>query len=244
MSDKKKKVILAVGAHPDDIDFGGSGTIAKLVSEGWDAYYIVCTDGSRGSADPKMTHEQLATIRKKEQRAAAEILGVKDVYFFDHTDTELQCNFEVKEQIVRVIRTVKPEVVMTIDPTFYFSVEPFPGTDYHFVNHTDHRAVGLATMDAVFPLSRDRLTYPMHEKEGLQPHRTDELWLLNWGRTERDFLVDITGTLDKKLEAIKAHDSQFDNFAETAEKTKRRAAFYAENEEYSYAESFIRLKMP
>lgn len=244
MTSEKKRTILAVGAHPDDIDFGGSATIAKLVSEGWEAYYVVCTDGSRGSSNPKMTHEELAGIRKREQLEAARVLGVKEVFFLDHTDTELQCNHELREQIVRLIRTVQPEVVMTIDPTFFFEKIPFPGNDSHFVNHTDHRAAGLATMDAVFPLARDRLTYPLHEQGGLMPHRVNELWLLNWGRLERDYLVDVSSSMEKKLQAIQAHVSQFDDFDTLKKRILDRAKYYAEKEDYEYAESFIRLKMP
>lgn len=140
----KNKIILAVGAHPDDTDFGASGTISKWVEEGATAYYLIATDGSRGSTDPKMTHKKLAKIRRKEQEEAARVLGVKKVFFLNHTDTQLVSDIFLKEEIVRIIRTVRPDIVITMDPAFYYSAEN------GFINHTDHRAAALAAMDAVF----------------------------------------------------------------------------------------------
>src|SRR3989338_11004138 len=110
---KAKKVVLGVGAHPDDMDFTASGTISKMVEEGWDAYYLICTDGSRGSRHHNTTHEELAKTRRDEQEAAGKILGLKKIFYLDHQDTHLMCNPLLKEQIVRVIRTVKPNIVIT-----------------------------------------------------------------------------------------------------------------------------------
>jgi len=238
-----KKILLAVGAHPDDIDFGASGTVAKLVNEGWDAYYVICTDGSKGSSDPKMTPEHLIETRKKEQIAAGKVLGLKDIFFLQHCDTELIPDQILKEELVRIIRTIRPNLVIGLDPTFYFSMEPYFGRDYHFVNHTDHRATAVATMDAVFPLSRDRLTFPLHEQEGLQSHRVEELWIVNWGCKKPDHIVDITGNIEKKLQALSEHHSQFDDSHEMKERVKSRAKIHADGEDFEFAESFIRLKM-
>lgn len=239
----ESKVLLAIGAHPDDIDFGASGTIAKLVDEGWDAYYVICTDGSKGSSDPKMTHERLIQMRRDEQVAAGKVLGLKEVFFLDHVDTQLTSDHKLKEDLVRIIRVVKPTLVIGLDPTFYFSLEPMAGDLHHFVNHTDHRAAGLATMDAIFPLSRDRLTFPEHEKEGLTPHRVDELWIVNWGDKMPCHFVDITQHLDKKLQAIAAHVSQFADFEDTKKRVTERALRHADGKDYTYAESFVCLKM-
>jgi LmbE family N-acetylglucosaminyl deacetylase len=106
MKKSSDHVLLAVGAHPDDMDFGASGTIAKFASEGWDVFYVLCTDGSRGSDEPQMTHAKLAEIRRREQRNAGKILGVKDIFFLDHPDTQLEANLELKEEIVRIIRRI------------------------------------------------------------------------------------------------------------------------------------------
>lgn len=236
---KKKKAVLGVGAHPDDMDFTASGTIAKMVEEGWDAYYLICTDGSRGSRLNHTTHEVLANTRRDEQRASGEILGLTDVFFLDYCDTQLMCDPDLKEKIVRVIRTVKPSVVITMDPTFHFSTTSPWKKDFAFVNHTDHRAAGLATMDAVYPLARDLLSFPEHAEDGLEPHKVDELWLTSFDRKEH--VVDITGTLEKKMKALEAHKSQFDDLPRLKEKVISHATHFAEEEEFAFAESFIRL---
>ncbi|MDO8621060.1 MAG: PIG-L deacetylase family protein [Candidatus Levybacteria bacterium] len=232
----KNRVILAIGAHPDDTDFGASGTIAKWVEEGATAYYLICTDGSRGSKDPKMTHQKLALIRRKEQEEAAEVLGIKKVFFLDHADTQLVVDNVLKEQIVRIIRKVRPNTVITMDPTFYYSQK------FGFINHTDHRAAGLATLDACFPLSRDRLTFPQHEKEGLKPHKVEELLLVNLEKA--DFLVDITTTIDKKIKALACHKSQFDDFKKIEKMIRTRSKMQGKKVGYKFAESFLRLNLP
>lgn len=237
----KNKVILTVGAHPDDIEFGASGTIAKWVEEGGTAYYAICTDGSRGSSDPKMTHDRLAKIRKKEQEEAAKVLGVKKVFFLNHTDTELVADLTLKEEIVRVIREVRPNIVITMDPTFYFTTNLI-GWDTGFVNHTDHRAAALATMDACFPLSRDRLTFQNLEKEGLKPHKVEELLLV--GLEKKDFIVDITNTFAKKIKALSLHKSQFDDFEDVKKRVTTRAKMWGKARGYKFAENFIRIKLP
>lgn len=237
----QRKTILAVGAHPDDIDFGAAGTIAKWAEEGAAVYYLVCTDGSRGSADPAMTHRKLAAIRKKEQVAAATILGVKEVFFLDFVDTQLVSDLALKERIVWYIRKYRPQIVVTMDPTFFYAVDPSK-TGKSVINHTDHRAVGLATMDAVFPLARDRLTFPEHEKQGLAPHKVSALYFISM--TQKQFVVDITATIEKKLKAIAAHQSQYDDFPTIKERMEKRALQFAKEEEFTFAESFVRLTIP
>lgn len=234
----EKKVLLAIGAHADDMDFGASGTVAKFIDEGWDAYYIVATDGSRGSDDPNMTHTRLAEMRQKEQLAAAKALGVKDVFFLGHTDTQLISDLLLKEEIVRIIRKVKPTIAITMDPTFYF----YAGEEFGFVNHTDHRAIGLATLDAVFPMARDRLTFPEHEKKGLSPWRTEELWLVNF--TEAKHVVDVSSTWEKKIEALKCHKSQFKDVEKFLERMTERSRLLGQGKGYKHAESFTRILMP
>lgn len=241
MANKIKKTILAVGAHPDDMDFGASGTIAKFITEGYDAYYVLCTDGSRGADDPEMTHEKLAATRKREQLAAGKILGLTDIFFLDHPDTQLVVDMQLKEELVRIIKQVRPQIVITMDPTFYYSIEPMWG-DAHFINHSDHRAAGLATMDAVFPLSRDRLTFPQHEKDGLHPHVVEELWFTN--SIEKRHLVDITSTFEKKLRALECHTSQFDDFPAVKKRMTTRAIAFAKEEGFTFAENFTRLLLP
>lgn len=230
-----------MGAHPDDMDFGASGTIAKFIEEGYDVYYVLCTDGSRGADDPEMTHEKLAATRRSEQIAAGKILGITDIFFLDYPDTQLVVDMQLKEELVRIIKQVKPQIVITMDPTFYYSVDPMWG-GAHFINHSDHRAAGLATMDAVFPLSRDRLTFPQHEKDGLAPHVVEELWFTN--SIEKRHLVDITNTFEKKLRALECHKSQFDDFPAVKKRMTTRAIEFAKEEGFAFAENFTRLILP
>jgi LmbE family N-acetylglucosaminyl deacetylase len=243
----KKKIILAVGAHPDDMEFGASGSIAKWVEEDATAYYLICTDGSRGSSDPQMTHEQLVKIRRQEQERACKVLGVKGVFFLNHTDTQLVADLTLKEEIVRIIRELRPNIVITMDPTFYFTTNLI-GWNTGFVNHTDHRAAALATLDACFPLARDRLTFPHHEKEGLKPYGVEEVLLTSFDRVkrglEKNYIVDITKTFAKKIKALSLHKSQFENFKEIEKRVRRRAEFWGKSKGYKFAENFIRIKLP
>jgi len=232
----KGKVVLAVGAHPDDIDFGAAGTIAKWVEEGAECYYLICTDGSRGSSDSKMTHKRLAQIRKKEQAEAGKVLGLKKVYFLDHTDTLLTADYALRRDIAKIIKIVRPNIVVTMDPTFYYSEQ------FNFINHTDHRAASVATMDACFPLSRDRLTFPDHNKEGLAPHRVEELWMISFEK--KKFLVDITKTFNKRIKALSMHKSQFDDFGSIKKRITERAKYFGKMKGVKFAENFTRIKMP
>ncbi|MBI4089550.1 MAG: PIG-L family deacetylase [Candidatus Levybacteria bacterium] len=237
----KNKILLAVGAHPDDMEFGASGTVAKWTKEGATAYYVICTDGSRGSEDPKMTHEKLVKIRREEQEVAARVLGVKKVFFLNHTDTQLVADLVLKEEIAKIIRTVKPDIVITMDPTFYYTSK-LDNADSGFVNHTDHRAAALATMDACFPLARDRLTFPHLEKQGLKPHKVTELWLTSFEK--EDYLVDISDTFKTKIKALSLHKSQFIDFPAIEKRMTKRARRLGKKKGYKFAENFIRIKLP
>lgn len=231
----KKKTVLAVGAHPDDIDFGASGTIARWVEEGADAYYLICTDGSRGSEDPQMTHKRLAQIREKEQLDAAKVLGVKKVFFLNHIDTQLISDFKLKGDIAKIIKTVKPTILLTMDPTFYYSEK------FNFINHTDHRAAALAAMDACFPMARDRLTFPDHSDAGLKTHKVEELWMMSFEKKKN--LVDITKTFDKKIKALSMHKSQFSDFPAVKKRLTERAKYFGKMKGVKYAENFTIIKI-
>jgi LmbE family N-acetylglucosaminyl deacetylase len=128
-----------------------------------------------------------------------------------------------------------------MDPTFYFTTNLI-GWNSGFVNHTDHRDASLATMDACFPLSRDRLTFQEHEKEGLKPHKVEELLFVSVQK--KDFIVDITKTFAKKIKALSLHKSQFDNFKEIEERVTKRARYWGKLKGYRFAENFIRIKLP
>lgn len=160
------KTVLVVGAHPDDNDFGAGATVAKAVKQGAEVIYLIATAGQRGSSDEAMTPERLSQIRREEQQEAAKSLGVREVQFLDYVDGELLPDLKLKEEVVRFIRRCRPDVVFTMDPSyFYFKT-------LGFVNHSDHRAIGEATLDACFPLARDLLSFPQHIKAGLPPTRS------------------------------------------------------------------------
>lgn len=232
---KTPQRVLAVFAHPDDMDFSSSGTIAKWASKGADVTYLVCTDGSKGSEDPKMSQRKLAAVRKKEQLEAARMLGVADVIFLNHPDGELVVDMKLKEAISKVIRQKRPDVVLTLDPTFLYS------TKRGFVNHSDHRAAGQAAIDAVFPLARDRLNFSHHEKQGLAPHKTNTLMLVSFEGAEH--FEDITKTMQKKLEVLKAHKSQVPSTAEFEKRIKDRARKLGQKAGFKYAEGFKLIRL-
>ncbi len=230
----KPGVALGIAAHPDDLEFGIAGTVAKWVSQGTVVYYLILTNGNKGSADRTLTADQLRDIRQEEQKAAAKELGVKRVFFCDYDDGMLTVSPEVKKDIVRVIRQVKPEVVLTIDPTVVYSLVR------GFINHTDHRAAGQSTIDAVFPLARDYLSFPdLLSQEGLEPHKVSTLLLTNFDR--HNFYVDISSTIDTKLRALAMHSSQIPNMAEAEKWVKLMATRIGKGAGLSFAEAFIRL---
>ncbi len=195
------KVILGVAAHPDDLDVGAGGALAHFASQGAEIHYLILTDGGSGSDDPRMTSAELVTIRRKEQQAGLEIVGGTSITFLDNPDGELEVSLNLKREIVKVIRRIKPDTVITLDPTVIYSATN--GT----INHPDHRAAGQATLDAVFPLARDRLSFPELYEQGYQPHKVATVLLINF--STGNFSVDITDTFNKKIQAIEAHTSQF-----------------------------------
>jgi LmbE family N-acetylglucosaminyl deacetylase len=191
---------MVFAAHPDDADFGAAGTAALLARAGWEVRYVVVTDGSKGSDDPAMLSEHLVALRQGEQRAAGALVGIEGVRFLGFTDGELVHTRALLGAIVHEIREFQPYAVYTHDP------EPVVIRNA-FVNHSDNRITGLATVDAVYPAARDRLNFPEHIAEGLQPHKVRELYL--WGANEPNFDVDISEIVELKIDTLMAHPSQF-----------------------------------
>jgi LmbE family N-acetylglucosaminyl deacetylase len=229
--------ILAIGAHADDIDFGASGAIASWVKDGVHVEYLVITDGSKGSADPALTPLTLVETRQAEQRAAAKTLGVVDVHFLNYEDGALEITQALKKDIVRVIRLVRPDTVITLDPTMVYS------SQLGMVNHPDHRATGQATLDALYPLARDHLSFPeLLKDEQLEPHKVAHVLLIHLDK--HNCLVDISGTIDLKLAALTQHVSQFADTNKVGEFVKSYAAQLGKTAKVPYAEGFVRLDLP
>ena len=226
--------VLVVAAHPDDIEFGAAGTVARWVAEGSDVGYLVATRGDKGSDEPNADVVELVARREREQRAAAAELGVTRVDFLDEPDGMVQPSLELRERITRAIRASRPEVVMSHDPTVLF-------VNNEWVNHPDHRAVGQVVVDAVFPTARDPLNFPDHRAAGLEPWKVAELFL--WSTNEANQLVDIGGTLDRKIAALAHHESQFRSFDEIARWVRRRSEELGERAGYRAAEGFRRVTL-
>src|SRR5687768_5600724 len=203
------KTLMCIMAHPDDIDFGSAGSVARWCKEGWTVYYVLATSGDKGTHGG-MGPQELAATREAEQREAARVLGVKDVIFLGYPDGFLEVTTELRGQIVRLFRKYKPDVVLTWD-----------GFRTSF-NHFDHRNIGIAVRDAVFPAVRDHLYYPEHgrDDDNLEPYwRVNEMLVV--GADKPDYFVDVTDYIEQKVDAILAHKSQVQT-QDRAEMMKRQ----------------------
>jgi LmbE family N-acetylglucosaminyl deacetylase len=224
--------VLVIAAHPDDAEFGAAGTVATWIGEGRRAAYLICTSGEKGTSDPTLTPEMLTQIREAEQRAAARILGVHEVVFLRQPDQGLEDTAEFRKLIVRMVRTFRPEIVMTSDPY------------RRYIWHRDHRIIGQVVLDAVFPFARDRLAYPDLLAEGLMPHKVRELYF--WGTEDINFRSDITATFDLKIAALRCHVSQLREFnrEDPVEWLRQRCREMAAGEVFGLAEGFHRVEAP
>ncbi|MFC2005896.1 PIG-L deacetylase family protein [Chloroflexota bacterium] len=223
--------VMVVSPHPDDAEFGVAGTVVHWVSEGKEVVYVLCTSGEKGTSDPNVKPEELAQTREQEQLAAAKLLGVREVVFLRYADQSLEDTPEFRKDIVRQIRTYKPETVVTADP------------HRRYVWHRDHRITGRVTLDAVFPYARDLLSYPDLPEQGLHPHKVKQVLL--WGSEEPNHHSNITDTFDIKIAALRCHKSQIvdSSFPEMVERVRQRAKLMAEGEDFALAEAFHRLEI-
>lgn len=194
--------VMVIYAHADDAEFGVAGTVAKWIRAGVEVTYCMVTNGASGSQDPAIDRPRLREIRLAEQREAARILGVSEVVFLDFEDGYLEPTLEVRKAVTRHIRRLRPDAIITMDPTVRF------GGNF-YVNHPDHIAVGEVVLRAINPDASTRLMFPeLWREEGLEPHKPKALFLMSF--TEGDATVDITDAMELKLEALRAHRSQLD----------------------------------
>jgi LmbE family N-acetylglucosaminyl deacetylase len=221
---------LVVAAHPDDIEFGCAGTVARRVQEGARVTYALLTNGAAGSSDPEMTRERLTELREAEQRASAKVVGVDQVEFLGYEDGLLEPTLEVRKEVVRLIRRVRPEVVVTTDPTTRYFAD-------QYINHPDHRAAGEVTLAAVIPGSDTRLAYPELLDEGLEPVKLTGVWLMM--NMEPNLVVDIGGFLGKKVESLACHATQISQAdGEDMDFVRGMAEFSAAEQPFQYGEAF------
>jgi LmbE family N-acetylglucosaminyl deacetylase len=222
------RTALVVFAHPDDAEFGFGGTVARWAREGTEVHYLCITDGSAGSNEPGTSREQMRPVRKQEQEAACEVLGVASCTYLDFVDGELEPSLEVRRAVTREVRRIRPDVIVGQDPSRLWN----RSRDY--VNHPDHKAAGVAVLSAVMPDSPTRVQFPELLDEGLEPFEVPALWL---GAEDADTYVDITDTLDVKLKALACHDSQVRTLP-YRDWVTRRAAELGAAAGMQYAEGF------
>ncbi len=216
-----------IAAHPDDIEFGVAGSVARWVGEGAEVTYCLVTDGSAGSNDVNVDVEMLVAQRQAEQLAAAAVVGVQDVRFLGYKDGVLQPTLELRRDLTRLIRELRPDRVVCQDPTTIFASDSY-------INHPDHRAAGEAAIYAVFPSAETRPIFPELLLEGYEPHHVTELYM-NLTMDANTF-VDISATIDQKLDSLLCHRSQVNEDAATW--IRERNAEMGKEAGYLYAEGF------
>ena len=199
LADDEVERVLVVTAHPDDVDFGAAGSIARWTDAGASVSYCIVTDGDAGGFDPDVPRSEIPGIRRGEQTAAAEAIGVDELHFLGYPDGRLEVTLELRRDISRIIRMTRPRRVVT--------QSPLRTLDSMYRNHPDHIAAGEAACCAVYPDARNPFTFPELVDDGHEAWAVDELWIMGTGG-ENDTYVDITDTFDRKMKALRCHVSQ------------------------------------
>lgn len=199
--------LLVITAHPDDVDFGAAGTVAVLTDAGVDVTYCLVTDGDAGGTDRQMLRSDMAALRRVEQTRAAKSVGVTNLIFLGIGDGRVEANLALREALTRVIRQVRPRVVITQSPT--------RNLDRIYASHPDHLATGEGAISAIYPDARNPFAYPaLLADEGLEPWPVDEVWVMGTADTPLE-PIEITGQLERKIEALMCHESQHQDPART-----------------------------
>lgn len=221
---------LIVSAHPDDIEFGCAGTVAKWVSEGAEVTYCIVTDGSTGTQDRELMGTRLNEIRREESRQAAEVVGVDEIVWLDYPDGYVEYTLDLRRDIARVFRKFRPHRFVVMDTA--------PTIEDRFINHPDHRAVGHASLDVTLTAGTTPGHFPELLEEGLEPWRgLNEVWVM--GPASESVAVDITKTIDRKLQALACHESQLGpNTKEIEDRIRGWASELGKPHGFSYAETF------
>lgn len=211
LDDSEVQRVLVVTAHPDDVDFGAAGTVATWTAAGVEVTYCVCTDGDAGGFDPEVDRADIPAIRRAEQEAAAKEVGVHDVRFLGYPDGRLVAGQELRRDISRVIREIRPQRMLVQSPERNWTRMP--------ASHPDHRAAGEAALDAIYPDARNPFAHPeLLRDERLEAWTVAETWVM--GRAENDHYVDITDVFDRKLAALRAHVSQTSHMDDLEERMR------------------------
>ena len=236
---QQNKVAMVIVAHPDDAEFAVAGSVATWVRDGWDVYYVICTDATGGGSDDATdvspaAKRMISETRKSEQRAAGVVLGLKDVFFLDYPDGQLQPSIELRRDLVRLLRTYRPSRVFCQSPERTWTPTLTLGR-----YHSDHLAAGQATLAAIYPMSQNPWDFPELLDEGLLPHKITEIYIA--GAPNINHFVDISNVMEIKIEALLCHASQFIGRAEDVEKMVRsRIAELGTKYGVAFAEEFHR----
>ncbi len=227
---QQPKRIMGVFAHPDDPEFFCGSTFAKWAAEGAQITYVLATSGDKGSDVPDMTPDRLIAIREEEQRCAAAVIGVRDIVFLRYHDGELEVTSELKRDIVRMIRLRQPDVVVTNDPTTWWNMFNRP-------NHHDHRTIGAAALEALFPAAGNRMYFPELERdEGLSPHKVKQIWLTV--TRDPNIKVDVTDYVETRIRALREHKSQIADMAALETRIRANLDPEAPSDQPRYVENF------
>ena len=221
---------LVVFAHPDDAEFLCGGTVAGWASDGTEIHYVCATDGSAGWNGPDLSRQEVARTREVEMREAADVLGVRSVTFLGFVDGTLEPSLDLRRAVTREVRRVRPDVILTFEPSLW--------SGRRYVNHPDHRAIGEAVLAVVACDAPTRPQFPELLEEGLEPHKVTRLWLPTFDGA--DTYVDISDTIDLKIEALHRHKSQMENMGmdDVDQRIREWAADVGKKHEVKYAEAF------
>ncbi|HLJ36391.1 MAG TPA: PIG-L deacetylase family protein [Ktedonobacteraceae bacterium] len=215
--------ILVIQAHPDDAEFLCGGTIARLASEGCEIHYLLVTKGDKGTNDPDMTPARLSSIRAQEQERAAKALGVQTVTFLaGYTDGEVEATLGLRRDLILIVRQWRPDVVFTFDPW------------KHYDFHPDHRAVGMCTQDALVNAG-GRWIFPEQLVNGVTAHSVKHIYYFS--TDQPNYWVDISNVIDKKIAAMRCHESQMVNF-DPDDYARRKGRQAGTEHKYKFAEAF------
>ena len=241
LSENLEKIAMVVTAHPDDAEWGCSGSVAKWTRLGWDVIYVLCTDGSKGTEDRSISSKKLSEIREKEQRDAGKILGLKAIEFLGYPDGYLEPSLDVRKDISREIRRYKPSIVITTNPN-----RDLLSSGY--IGHPDHFAAGEATLSAVFPSARDHLTFPELLEEGFEPHKVKQVWInmFNMGNNSNPnyFFNPLEKVdVDTATNALLAHTSQISDPVQAREFHQSRRVDVGKICNTPYAEAFAKFEL-
>lgn len=231
LADSEVERVLVVTAHPDDVDFGAGGTVAKWTNSGIEVHYCIITDGDQGGFDDT-PRDQMGPMRRREQRAAADILGVGTIEFLGHRDGYLMPSVAIRGEVVRAIRRVRPQRMLIQSPERNW--------ERVGASHPDHLAAGEIAMQAVYPDARNEFAFPELLAAGLAPWVVQEVWVM--GMAQRTHYVDVTDTFERKLAALRAHVSQtshMENLDEMISEWSTRLAAEAGFQEGRKAEGFF-----